>query len=60
MKRSALSLHATRLAALMLAAGTVVSLSGCESLNDMLASDKVNYKETASAPPSAVPAGGAT
>ena len=55
MKRSALSLHATRLAALTLAAGAIASLSGCESLNDMLASDRVNYKATASAPPLAVP-----
>ncbi|QGZ61267.1 outer membrane protein assembly factor BamC [Paraburkholderia acidisoli] len=52
MKRSALSLHATRMAVLALALG---SLAGCESLNDMFASDRVNYKDTPSAPPLAVP-----
>jgi outer membrane protein assembly factor BamC len=52
MKRSAFSLHATRMAVLALALG---SLAGCESLNDMFASDRVNYKDTSSAPPLAVP-----
>ncbi|WP_028224446.1 outer membrane protein assembly factor BamC [Paraburkholderia ferrariae] len=52
MKRSALSLHATRLAVLALAIGP---LAGCESLNDWFASDRVNYKDTPSAPPLAVP-----
>ncbi|WP_233863108.1 outer membrane protein assembly factor BamC [Paraburkholderia adhaesiva] len=52
MKRSALSLHATRMAVLALAIG---SLAGCESLNDYFASDRVNYKDTPSAPPLAVP-----
>jgi outer membrane protein assembly factor BamC len=52
MKRSALSLNATRVAVLAL---TIGSLAGCESLNDMFASDKVNYKDTTSAPPLAVP-----
>ncbi|CAB3789680.1 Outer membrane protein assembly factor BamC [Paraburkholderia caffeinitolerans] len=52
MKRSVLSLHATRMAVLALALG---SLAGCESLNDMFASDRVNYKDTPSAPALAVP-----
>ncbi|TDV38173.1 Beta-barrel assembly machine subunit BamC [Paraburkholderia caballeronis] len=52
MKRSAFSLHATRMAVLLLAVG---SLAGCESLNDWFASDRVNYKDTASAPPLVVP-----
>ncbi|QBQ97808.1 outer membrane protein assembly factor BamC [Paraburkholderia pallida] len=52
MKHPVLSLHATRMAVLALALG---SLAGCESLNDMFASDRVNYKDTASAPALAVP-----
>ncbi|HEY3596458.1 MAG TPA: outer membrane protein assembly factor BamC [Paraburkholderia sp.] len=52
MKRSAFSLHATRLAALTLALAT---LAGCDTLNDWFASDRVNYKSTSSAPPLAVP-----
>ncbi|QYD67470.1 outer membrane protein assembly factor BamC [Paraburkholderia edwinii] len=52
MKRSALSIHATRVAVLTLA---VSALAGCESLNDMLATDRVNYKDTPTAPPLAVP-----
>lgn len=52
MKRPVLSLHATRMAVLALALG---SLAGCESLNDMFASDRVNYKDTSSAPALAVP-----
>ena len=52
MKRSALSLHATRMAALALALST---LAGCDTLNDWFASDRVNYKATSSAPPLAVP-----
>ena len=52
MKRSALSLHATRMAALALA---LVTLAGCDTLNDWFSSDKVNYKVAGSAPPLAVP-----
>jgi outer membrane protein assembly factor BamC len=52
MKRSALSSHAMRLVAMTLA---VSALAGCESLNDMLATDRVNYKDTPSAPTLAVP-----
>jgi len=52
MKRSAFSLHATRMAALALALG---SLAGCETLNDWFSSDRVNYKDTQSAPPLVVP-----
>lgn len=54
MKRSAFSLHATRMAALTLALG---SLAGCESLNDWFSSDRVNYKDTPSAPTLVVPQG---
>lgn len=54
MKRSAFSLHATRMAAVALALG---SLAGCESLNDWFASDRVNYKDTPSAPTLVVPQG---
>jgi outer membrane protein assembly factor BamC len=52
MKRSALSLHATRMAALALA---LVTLAGCDTLNDWFASDRVNYKATSIAPPLNVP-----
>ncbi|WP_114811488.1 outer membrane protein assembly factor BamC [Paraburkholderia kururiensis] len=52
MKRSAFSLNAARMAALALALG---SLAGCESLNDWFASDRVNYKDTPSAPALNVP-----
>ncbi|SDG97894.1 outer membrane protein assembly factor BamC [Paraburkholderia phenazinium] len=52
MKRSAISLHATRMAALALA---LVTLAGCDTLNDWLAPDRVNYKATAIAPPLNVP-----
>ncbi|WP_118179202.1 outer membrane protein assembly factor BamC [Paraburkholderia phosphatilytica] len=52
MKRSAISLHATRLAVLALVLGT---LAGCDTLSDWFASDKVNYKATSTAPPLTVP-----
>lgn len=52
MKRSAISLHATRMAALALA---LVTLAGCDTLNDWFASDRVNYKGAATAPPLNVP-----
>ena len=52
MKRSALSLHATRMAALALA---LCTLAGCDTLNDWFSSDKVNYKGAGSAPPLAIP-----
>jgi outer membrane protein assembly factor BamC len=52
MKRSALYIHAKRVAVLTLA---VSALAGCESLNDALQSDRVNYKDTPTAPPLAVP-----
>jgi outer membrane protein assembly factor BamC len=42
------------MAALALALGT---LAGCQSLNDWFAADRVNYKDTASAPPIVVPQG---
>lgn len=52
MKRSALSLHATRMAALALA---LVTLAGCDTLNDWFASDRVNYKGAGTAPPLNIP-----
>jgi outer membrane protein assembly factor BamC len=52
MKRSALPLHATRMAALALA---LVTLAGCDTLSDWFASDRVNYKDTSTAPPLKVP-----
>lgn len=44
--------HAARLAALMLAFG---SLAGCDTLNDWLAPDRIDYQNTQSAPPLSVP-----
>ncbi|WP_087657239.1 outer membrane protein assembly factor BamC [Caballeronia terrestris] len=55
MKRSALSTHATRLSALSLGLATVVALSGCDTLNDWLAPDRVNYKAAETAPALTVP-----
>lgn len=52
MKRSALSSHAMRLVAVALA---VSALAGCDTLNDALSTDRVNYKDTPTAPPLAVP-----
>lgn len=52
MKRSAFSIYAVRTAALTLA---LMSLAGCETLNDWFASDKVDYKAVGSAPPLTVP-----
>ena len=54
MKRSAFPLHATRLAVLALAIGSV---AGCQSLNDVFATDRVDYKDTPTAPPLTVPQG---
>ena len=54
MKRSAFPLHASRMAVLAMAIG---SLAGCQSLNDMFASDRVDYKDTSTAPPLTVPQG---
>ncbi|MDR5750190.1 MULTISPECIES: outer membrane protein assembly factor BamC [unclassified Caballeronia] len=55
MKRSALSTHAARLSALSLGLATVVALSGCDTLNDWLAPDRVNYKAAETAPSLNVP-----
>lgn len=52
MKRSAFSIHAVRTATLMLA---LLTLAGCETLNDWFSSDKVDYKAIKSAPPLTVP-----
>jgi len=55
MKRSALSTHATRLSVLSLGLASVVALSGCDTLNDWLAPDRVNYKAAETAPSLTVP-----
>lgn len=52
MKRSAFSTRAVQMSVMALALG---ALAGCDTLNDYLAPDKVNYKNTGSAPPLAVP-----
>jgi outer membrane protein assembly factor BamC len=52
MKRSAFSIHATRMAVLTVA---LCTLAGCDTLNDWFESDRVDYKATGSAPPLAVP-----
>jgi outer membrane protein assembly factor BamC len=55
MKRSALSTHVKRLSAMSLALGAVVTLAGCDTLNDWLAPDRVNYKAAETAPSLQVP-----
>ncbi|KMY86711.1 putative transmembrane protein [Candidatus Paraburkholderia calva] len=55
MKRSALLTQAARLSVLSLGVGALVALSGCDTLNDWLASDRVNYKTAATAPNLNVP-----
>ena len=55
MKRSAFLTHAWRLSALSLGFGVFVSLAGCDTLNDWLAPDTVNYKAAETAPSLAVP-----
>jgi outer membrane protein assembly factor BamC len=52
MKRFAFSSRAIQMTTVALALG---ALAGCDTLNDYLAPDKVNYKATGSAPPLAVP-----
>ncbi|WP_179402392.1 outer membrane protein assembly factor BamC [Burkholderia guangdongensis] len=52
MKRFAFSSRAIQISTVALALG---ALAGCDTLNDYLAPDKVNYKATGSAPPLAVP-----
>ncbi|RQU84611.1 outer membrane protein assembly factor BamC [Burkholderia cenocepacia] len=52
MKRFAFSSRAIQLSVVALALG---ALAGCDTLNDYLAPDRVNYKNTGSAPPLAVP-----
>ncbi|CAN0621971.1 outer membrane protein assembly factor BamC [Burkholderia multivorans] len=52
MKRFAFSSRAMQISVMALALGT---LAGCDTLNDYLAPDRVNYKNTGSAPPLAVP-----
>src|ERR1700744_2866187 len=55
MKRSAFSTHAWRLSVLSLGFGTLFSLAGCDTLNDWLAPDTVNYKGAETAPSLTVP-----
>ncbi|SAK80735.1 NlpB/DapX lipoprotein domain protein [Caballeronia fortuita] len=55
MKRSALLTRAKRLGVLSLGAGAVFALAGCDTLNDWLAPDRVNYKAAETAPSLAVP-----
>ncbi|CAN7271881.1 outer membrane protein assembly factor BamC [Caballeronia sp. LjRoot31] len=55
MKRSALFNHARTLSVLSLGIGTLISLAGCDTLNDWLAPDRVNYKGAETAPTLAVP-----
>jgi outer membrane protein assembly factor BamC len=52
MKRSAFNTHAVRTATLVLA---LVTLAGCDTLNEWFSGDKVDYKATGSAPPLNVP-----
>ena len=55
MKRSALFNHARTLSVLSLGIGTLISLAGCDTLNDWLAPDRVNYKGAETAPTLTVP-----
>ncbi|WP_250513463.1 outer membrane protein assembly factor BamC [Caballeronia sp. INDeC2] len=55
MKLSALLTHAKRVSVLSLGAGALFSLAGCDTLNDWLAPDRVNYKAAETAPSLAVP-----
>src|SRR6478735_1648356 len=55
MKSSALLTQAKRLSVLSLGAGVIFSLAGCETLNDWLAPDRVNYKAAETAPALNVP-----
>ncbi|WP_250476815.1 outer membrane protein assembly factor BamC [Caballeronia sp. INML1] len=55
MKFSALLTHAKRVSVLSLGAGALFSLAGCDTLNDWLAPDRVNYKAAETAPSLTVP-----
>ena len=55
MKRSALLTQAERLSVLSLGASALFALAGCDTLNDWLAPDRVNYKAAETAPSLAVP-----
>ncbi len=55
MKRSALLTQAKRLSVLSLGASAILSLAGCDTLNDWLAPDRVNYKTAETAPNLTVP-----
>jgi outer membrane protein assembly factor BamC len=55
MKRSALLTQAARASVLSLSLGAVLALTGCDTLNDWLAPDRVNYKTAQTAPNLNVP-----
>ncbi|WP_250525993.1 outer membrane protein assembly factor BamC [Caballeronia sp. GAWG2-1] len=55
MNRSALLTQAKRLSVLSLGVSAVFALAGCDTLNDWLAPDRVNYKAAETAPALAVP-----
>jgi outer membrane protein assembly factor BamC len=55
MKRSVLLTQAARLGVVSASLGALVALSGCDTLNDWLAPDRVNYKTAETAPNLAVP-----
>lgn len=55
MNRSVLFTRACRLSVLSLGIGTLISIAGCDTLNDWLAPDRVNYKGAETAPSLAVP-----
>ncbi|SAK40238.1 lipoprotein [Caballeronia calidae] len=55
MKRSALLTQAKRLSVLSLGASALFALAGCDTLNDWLAPDRVNYKAAETAPALSVP-----
>jgi outer membrane protein assembly factor BamC len=55
MKRSALVTQAKRLGVLSLGASALFALAGCDTLNDWLAPDRVNYKAAETAPSLSVP-----
>ncbi|MDR5743292.1 outer membrane protein assembly factor BamC [Caballeronia sp. LZ029] len=55
MKLSALLTHAKRVSVVSLGTGALISLAGCDTLNDWLAPDRVNYKAAETAPSLAVP-----
>ncbi|KND62064.1 putative transmembrane protein [Candidatus Burkholderia verschuerenii] len=55
MNRSVLLTRAARLGVVSASLGALVALAGCDTLNDWLAPDRVNYKTAETAPNLAVP-----